>query len=153
MLAADGNATSSPSERHVLLAVIAVTTAGVLPVFLFGGLAVQLRRDLALDDSTRGLVTFGYFAVSAALSIASGRLTERYGSRAVMRAAGITGVVSLLGIAGDRSLLFVFIALAFGGMSNALGQPAANALVVRTIAASRQGLALGVKQAAIPAAT
>lgn len=153
MLAADGDATSSPSERHVLLAVIAVTTAGVLPVFLFGGLAVQLRGDLALNDSTRGLVTFGYFAVSAALSIASGRLTERYGSRAVMRAAAITGVVSLLGIAGAHSLPFVFVALAFGGLSNALGQPAANALVVRTIAASRQGLALGVKQAAIPAAT
>lgn len=148
-----GDSPSPPSERHVLLAVIAVTTAGVLPVFLFGGLAVQLRGDLALNESSRGFVTFGYFAVSAALSIASGRLTERYGSRTVMRAASLTGVASLLGIASARSLPFAFIALAFGGMSNALGQPAANALVVRSIVPSRQGLALGVKQAAIPAAT
>lgn len=132
---------------------IAVTTAGVLPVFLFGGLAVQLRGDLGLSDSTRGLVTFGYFMVSAALSIASGRLTERFGSRAVMRVASVTGVMSLLGIATARSLPVVFVALGVGGFSNALGQPAANTLIVRTIATTRQGLALGVKQAAIPAAT
>lgn len=132
---------------------IAVTTAGVLPVFLFGGLAVQLRGDLALSDSTRGLVTFGYFTVSAAFSIASGRLTERFGSRTVMRAASVTGVVSLLGIAGAHSLPVVLVSLGVGGLSNALGQPAANALIVRTITTTRQGLALGVKQAAIPAAT
>lgn len=142
-----------PSERRVLAAVISVTTAGVLPVFLFGGLAVQVRGALHLSTSTQGVVTFGYFAVSAAASATSGRLTERFGPSRSMRAAALLGSASALLVASAGSFAVLVVALGLGGLSNALGQPAANALVVRMVPLRRQGLALGVKQAAIPTAT
>lgn len=146
-------AQSSPSEKRILFAVIAVTTAGVLPVFLFGGLAVQLRADLGLSESAQGLVTFGYFSVSALFSISSGRLTERIGSQRSMRAAAVLGGIALAGVALVQSYAMLLVCLAIGGLANALAQPAANALVVHAVSAGRQGLALGVKQAAIPMAT
>lgn len=142
-----------PSERRVLLAVNGVTTAGVLPVFLCGGLAVQLRADLDLSESAQGVITFGYFAMSALCSTTSGRATERFGPRRSMRTAAVLGAASAAMIAVATSSMTLIVALAVGGVANALAQPAANALVVRTIAARRQGLALGVKQAAIPTAT
>lgn len=143
----------APGERRVLAAVIGVTTAGVLPVFLFGGLAVQIRADLGLSTSSQGLATFGYFAVSALSSALSGRLTERFGHARSMRAAAALGAASALCLALAHAFGLLVAALALGGLSNALAQPAANALVVRAVAARRQGLALGVKQAAIPMAT
>ena len=70
-----------------------------------------------------------------------------------MGAAALVGGVSSASVALAHSLPVLVVALGFGGLSNALAQPAANALVVRSVAARRQGLALGVKQAAIPMAT
>jgi MFS family permease len=148
-----GPGTGAPSERRVLIAVNAVTTAGVLPVFLFGGLAVQLRSDLDLSESAQGVVTFGYFAVSAICSATSGRLTERFGSHRSMQAAAVLGGTSSAGVALAHTYAILLVALAIGGLANALAQPAANALVVRAVAPNRQGFALGIKHAAIPTAT
>jgi MFS family permease len=47
--------------------------------------------------------------------------------------------------------LLVF--LAFGGVANALAQPAANLFIARTVPAERLGMAFAVKQSGIPAAT
>lgn len=146
-------AAASPTERRVLLAVIAVTTAGVLPVFLFGGLAVQISDDLDLTAAAKGQIVFGYFSVSALSSAWSGRLTERYGPRRLMRVAAACGGLSSLAVASAQSFGWIVAAVALGGLSNALGQPAANALVVHHVAAARHGFALGVKQSAIPVAT
>ncbi len=148
-----GQSTRGPSARRVLVSVCAVTTAGVLPVFLLGGLAVQIRDDLDLSKSAQGQAIFGFFIISAITSAWSGRLTERLGSAVVMRTAALAGAISSLGVGTAQSLPLLTCALAVGGLANALAQPAANALVVRSIAPHRQGLALGVKQSAIPMAT
>ncbi len=153
----DGGLASSshppPTERRVLISVIAVTTSGVLPVFLFGGLAVQIAADLGLSPAAKGQVVAGYFGLSALTSAWSGRLTERFGSSRLMRSAALVGATSSFGVATARSALWLMIAVAIGGLANAFAQPAANALVVRSIPKARQGFALGIKQAAIPTAT
>lgn len=120
---------------------------------MFAGLAVQIREDLHFSSSAQGLVSFGYFAVSALASSTSGRIAERVGSRRAMRAAGGFGAASLLLIALAPTYALIICALTVGGLANALAQPAANALVVRAVHPSRNGFALGVKQAAIPTAT
>ncbi len=122
-------------------------------MFLFGGLAVQISSELDLSDSAKGQVVFGYFAVSALSSAWSGRMTERFGPQMLMRAAAAFAATSSLTVASARSFGWIFAAVAIGGLSNALAQPAANALVVYHVDASRRGFALGVKQAAIPTAT
>jgi len=69
----------SSSSRPVLLAV-AVATAGVVPAFLTGGLAVQIRAEFGFGEGALGLAVAVFFAVSALASVASGRLVERVGS-------------------------------------------------------------------------
>jgi hypothetical protein len=54
-------------------------------------------------------------------------------------------------IASDATTLALFLAV--GGLANALAHPAANLRLVGSIKPGRQALALGIKQAAIPAAT
>jgi hypothetical protein len=50
--------------RPVLLAV-AVATAGVLPTFLTGGLAVQIRSELDFGSAAMGLAVAVYFVTAS----------------------------------------------------------------------------------------
>lgn len=132
---------------------IATSTAGVLPVFLLGGMAVQVRADLAFPESSQGWVVFGYFGVSALGSAAFGRLVERIGPVLAMRVSSVLSASALAGAATAPSLRWLLWWLAFGGFGNSLAQPGSNALIVAGVPARRNGLAFGVKQSAIPAAT
>ena len=69
----EGNAPGGPSYRPVLLAV-AVATAGILPPFLTGGLAVQIRAELGFGAGALGLLVAVFFAASALFSVVSGRV-------------------------------------------------------------------------------
>lgn len=140
-------------QQRVFASVIATSTAGVLPVFLLGGLAVQVRADLHFPVSSQGWVAFGYFGVSALASAAFGRLVERIGPSAAMRMSSVGSSVVLLGAALAPNFTALLVCLAFGGLANSLAQPGSNALIVAGVDARRNGLAFGVKQSAIPAAT
>lgn len=140
-------------QSRVFASVIATSTAGVLPVFLLGGMAVQIRTDLAFPESSQGWIAFGYFGVSALASAAFGRLVERVGPVAAMRTSSIMSAIALLGASTATSMRALLLWLAFGGLGNALAQPGSNALIVAGVKARRNGLAFGVKQSAIPAAT
>jgi MFS family permease len=135
-----------------VLAVI-VTTCGTLPVFLVGGLAVQIRADLGLPVGHIGIFSAVYFGASSAMSSFAGRLTERTGAPFAMRASTLVAGAGLAGIAlapGEAALV-AFLAL--GGLAGAVGQVAANLYLATSTDPSRQGLAFGIKQSAIPAAT
>jgi MFS family permease len=138
------------------MAVVAVmaTTAGSLPVFLIAGLAVQVRETLGFSEWQLGAVVTAYFAVSAVSSTPAGHVVERIGTyRSLLAAMGISSValagVGLLTDSWGALLLFVGLS----GFANGLGQPASNLLLARGIAPGRQGLAFGVKQSAVPAAS
>ena len=137
-----------------MLAAIAATTAGQLPVFLTGALAVQIGRDLTLPTERLGIAVAAFFGSSAVCSSGLGRLSDRVGSTTVMR-WGIAPAVAALVVLGVGVHRFsgLVVALAVAGAANGAIQPAANRYLTRTVNAHRQGLAFGVKQAAIPAAT
>jgi MFS family permease len=133
---------------------IAITTVGVLPGFLTGGLAVQIRASLDFGIGALGLAVALFFTASALSSIGLGRVVERIGSRLAMRIAGLVGAVALAGTGlFAHSWLALVCFLILGGLGNATAAPAAKLLVAAAIPARRQGLAFGVKQAAIPTAT
>ncbi|MEV5693200.1 MFS transporter [Micromonospora globbae] len=133
---------------------IAVTIACVLPVFLVGGLAVQLGDDLHFSPAGLGLAVSVYFGVGALASVPSGALAERYGPAVVARAGILLSAVCLLAIATlARSFPVLLGLLAVSGTANALGQLASNAALARHVPPHRQGLSFGVKQAAIPVST
>ncbi|MEU7612285.1 MFS transporter [Micromonospora sp. NPDC049204] len=133
---------------------VVTTVACVLPVFLLGGLAVQMGADLGFSPAGLGLAVAVYFGVSALTSVPSGRLVERYGPALVARCGILLAAGSMLAVAAlARSYPTLVGLLALSAAANALGQLASNAALAQHVPARRQGLSFGVKQAAIPAST
>jgi MFS family permease len=133
---------------------VVTTVACVLPVFLLGGLAVQMGTDLGFSPAGLGLAVSVYFGVSALASVPSGRLVERYGPAVVARCGILLAAGSMLAVAAfARSYPVLVGLLALSAAANALGQLASNAALAQHVPARRQGLSFGVKQAAIPVST
>ncbi|MEU9505921.1 MFS transporter [Micromonospora sp. NPDC048170] len=145
---------TGPRPVRAAAGAVAVTIACVLPVFLLGGLAVQMGDDLGFSPAGLGLAVSVYFGVGALASVPSGVLAERHGPTVVARAGILISAACLLAVAVvARSYPVLLGLLALGGTANALGQLASNAALARHVPARRQGLSFGVKQAAIPVAT
>ncbi|RLP93221.1 MFS transporter [Micromonospora sp. CV4] len=133
---------------------VLTTVACVLPVFLLGGLAVQMGADLGFSPAGLGLAVAVYFGVSALASVPSGRLVERYGPALVARCGIVLAAGSMLAVAVlARSYPVLVALLALSAAANALGQLASNAALAQHVPTRRQGLSFGVKQAAIPVST
>lgn len=133
---------------------VAATVASVIPVFLVGGLAVQMSADLGFSPAGLGLAVAVYFGVSALSSIPTGALVERYGSATVARAGILLSAAAMLAIAGlARSYAVLLGLLAASAVANALGQLSSNSVLAHHVPPGRQGLSFGLKQAAIPMST
>lgn len=133
---------------------VTVTTVSVLPVFLTGGLAVQISAELGFDPGGLGLVVALYFGISALASLPCGRLVERFGSGttsrlAVLGAAAVMGGIALFA----RSYPALVAMLLCSAWCNVLGQLSSNLTLARYVPPGRLGLSFGIKQSAIPAAT
>lgn len=137
-----------------LAGVLGVITGTTLPVFLTGGLSVQLRADLGFGEAALGLAVAAFFSAAAVSSAVLGRLAERLGPLAASRLGAVVAAGVLLGLgAAARNFTTLLVLLACGGAANALGQPAANLFIARTVPQHRLGIAFAVKQSGIPAAT
>lgn len=136
-----------------LLQAVSVTIVGVLPVFLVGALAVQLRADLGIGLDALGLATAAMFAVSGSLARPVGALVQRIGSRAGMALAALLSTAALVGVGLAPSYAVLLAALVVAGLGNAAAQPAANMRISELVPGRRLGLAFGIKQSSIPAAT
>ncbi|MDA8062258.1 MAG: MFS transporter [Actinomycetota bacterium] len=142
----------SPSGTVVVA--VAAATIAVLPVFLTGALTVQIRPGLQVTTGDIGIAIASFFGASAICSATFGALAERAGSTVLMRIAAGVSLVALCGVALFAHHLWSLAAfLAVGGVGNGAMQPAVNQLLTRAVRRERQGLAFGVKQAAIPAST
>jgi MFS family permease len=147
---------ASPPISAVRAAVGALTTtvAVSIPVFLVGGLAVQIGDELGFSPAGLGLAVSAYFGASALASLPAGALVERYGAVRISRAGIALAAASLIGVAAFANALWSLIAiLALGAAANAMGQLASNTSLSRHVPPRRQGFSFGVKQAAIPVST
>ncbi|MEU8612356.1 MFS transporter, partial [Actinoplanes sp. NPDC048791] len=139
------------SPRRAVTSALTTTIACSVPVFLVGGLAVQISDELGFGPAGLGLAVSAYFGASALASVPAGALVERYGSTTIARAGIALAAASLLTIAvAARSLWSLIAILALGAGANAMGQLASNTSLSRHVPVRRQGLSFGVKQAAIP---
>jgi MFS family permease len=132
---------------------IATGAATVLPGFLVGALALQIRGslDVSVAAVASGLTVF--FAAGALGAGPGGRLAERVGALTAMRGCLLVTAACLTAAGlGARSLLVLLVVLAVAGLSNAITQPAINLFMADQVPFERQGLAFGIKQSAIPAA-
>jgi MFS family permease len=132
---------------------IAAGAATVLPGFLVGALALQIRGDL---DTSVAAVASGvtvFFAAGALGAGPGGRLAERVGALRAMRGCLLMTAGCLVAAAAlARSLPVLLSLLAVAGLSNSVTQPAINLFMADEVPLERQGLAFGIKQSAIPAA-
>lgn len=127
---------------------------GVLPVFAFGGLAVQVRADLGLSAGQVGVGTAVFFGCAAAASLPGGLVCERRGAHAGLLFGAVCSLVALAGIATVASSAWQLLTLlAVGGVGNGVTQPSANLALSQGVRLCRQGLAFATKQSAMPAAT
>ncbi|WP_041840515.1 MFS transporter [Actinoplanes friuliensis] len=146
--------TDAVQPRRAVTGALTTTIACSVPVFLVGGLAVQIGEELRFSPAGLGLAVSAYFGASALASVPAGALVERFGSTTIARAGIALASVSLLTIAvAARSLWTLIAILALGAAANALGQLASNTSLSRHVPVRRQGLSFGVKQAAIPVST
>ena len=119
----------------------------MLPGFLTASLAPRIRGDFAFGDSAVGLAVAIFYVVCALTSSPAGRLVEREGAVRGMRLAAATTAASCLAVAAFAHSTAALIALLLlGGVGNAMAGPAVSALLRRTVAVERQGLAFGAQQ-------
>ena len=124
-----------------------------LPVFLLGGLAVLVRDDLGFSEVQLGLAASTFFTVAALTAVPAGRVAARTGAWAATVLGAATSALALLAMSAAQSYVVLLLALAVGGVANSLAQIGTNGTLAEVVPKHRQGLAFGVKQAAIPAAT
>lgn len=138
----------------VTAASVGVTVVGLLPVYLFSVLVVQLRADMGFGPAALGVLVAAFFGCSSLAAFVTGRLGRDGASTSVVRAAAALSTASLLaiGFLADGTVALT-VALIVAGVSNGFGQPATNALIATAVPPERQGVVYGVKQAAIPLST
>ena len=144
--------TDAPFVRSVAAGGLSTVLAS-LPVFLLGGLAVLVRADLGFSEVQLGLAASTFFTVAALTAVPAGRVAARTGAWAATVIGAATSAVALVAMSAARSYAVLLLALALGGVANSLAQIGTNGTLAEVVPRHRQGLAFGVKQAAIPAAT
>lgn len=125
-----------------------------LPFFMVGGLAVQIKEELGFTEAALGsAVTIGFLTGALAAPF-GGRIADRIGPKRSVYLGCFLGVIALAGIGTIAASWLVMVCfLCLGGVAVALTDPGLAILVDRSIPITRQGLAFGVKEASIPAAT
>lgn len=151
MMTENGN--PSQGRRPLTSALLAalVVAGGSLPVYLTGALFIQLSEDLAFGAAGLGVIVGAYRGAIALAAVPLGRLADRVQPERSLRLSLLLAAVTMAGIASlSRSSVDLFFFLLMAGVAYALGQTAVNVFLATSVPASRQGMALGVKQAAIP---
>ena len=139
--------------RRAVIAAVAVNLMGVLALFLTGAMSVQIGREFGINPATIGALA-SVFALSTTLGSAPlGRQVRRLGVRRSMWAATTASTTALLVCATSPSAPVLGLGLLVGGLGNAIGQPAGNALVAAHVRPERYGLGFAIKQSGIPLAT
>lgn len=137
-----------------MAATMIATSVSTLPLFMVAALAVLIDHDLSMSERELGVTVSVFFACSALGSIPSGRMAERFGpGRMLLLATCVSGVCMLAIAVLARSWVEIAVVLGLAGFALAASGPAANLALARSIADHRQGIAFGLKQSAIPAAT
>ena len=124
---------------------------GALPGFLAASLAPRIRDDFDFSSSSLGLATACFYLVSMRLSTPLGRLVERIGAVAGMRACAALTALSCAAVAATANSAAGLIGvLATAGFGNAIASPAVSTSLQYEIAPARRGLAFGAQQAGAP---
>lgn len=138
--------------RRTVLIASAVTVVGVMPAFLTGAVAVQMRADLGFSTTVLGMTMTTFLGGVAVTTLVFGRTVDRLGAARSMRASALIAASVALGIAVTPRWEILIALLFVAGTGQGIGQTATNVFIVQSVDAQRRGLAFGVKQSSQPVA-
>lgn len=145
---------AAPKPSSTVATALSVNVAAVMPVFLFGGLAVQIAAELHMSAGTIGLVAGLYFAVAGLTAVPAGHLVERFGAPAMARFGVGLSAASMLAVAAAAHDQVALVALmVLGAPANGLGQLSSNTVLSNWAPKRHKGLMFGAKQASVPLCT
>ncbi|OJX65728.1 MAG: hypothetical protein BGO95_04615 [Micrococcales bacterium 73-13] len=154
MTASADSPPARPSALAAVLYAIAATGLGGLPIWMLSAFAPAIQADLGFDDTHLGIVIALYFGLSAVTGLPLGRLMQRLGWRAgIAFSTAVVGLCLVLIAVMAQSWVLLAISLCVGAVSNNSSQPASNLALSLAVPQGRQGLAFGLKQAALPIST
>lgn len=134
-----------------ILAAAAITVLVIFPLLLTGAVSVQMRADIGFTTTQLGMVLTAFPLAGALTSVSCGRFVRRLGGQRSMRLAVLVSAATMLAMGTMASrLVHLIIGLVVAGVANALSQPAVNLFLATAIPLTRQGLAFGIRQAALP---
>jgi len=125
----------------------------MLPVFLTGSLYPLIARDIVLPPNRLGMIVATFFAFSALASASVAILVDRVGPWTMTRICLIILTLALALLASASTEMYFYSGMAIAGIANGCIQPATNVAISRHVVKSRQGMAFGLKQSAIPFAS
>ncbi|GJM37566.1 MAG: MFS transporter [Acidimicrobiales bacterium] len=127
--------------------------AAIAPLHLFGALAPDIQEEFGFGDAEQGYAIAAFFAVSALLSSWGGALSDRWGPSKALRSGTALALAGAVGVVFAPSYGVVVIALCVAAIGNAINQPSNNTFISGGVPLHRRGLAMGIKQSAIPTST
>lgn len=143
-----------PRALRVTVAVSAALTGVMLPVFLVGASSDAIRAELGLGETAIGAavtVTFVTVGLTAALV---GRLTERLGASAALRAGVLLSTAATVAIGVfAASWWHLAVPLALVGVAIGLVDTGGARAFADRLPSGRQGSAFGIKEASVPSAS
>jgi MFS family permease len=114
---------------------------------------VSIRQDLGISVATLGVAIGTYFLAMSLFSAPFGSFVQRIGWPLGMRASALVVAASLASIGFlVGSPVGLTVALAFSGLSHAVGQPAVNWALSANVDPRRQALVFAAKQSSVPIA-
>lgn len=147
----------SMTRRVTVRATVATATAlaaALVPVFLFGALSEQIRRDIAFDKAAIGIAVSVFFVLAAAGAPVGGWVTQRLGPRRSMLLGVALASTASLGIGLVATSWWSIVALlALAGATVGMIDTGAAQTFTDVVPTRRQGLAFGIKEGSIPAAS
>lgn len=149
--AVDGTAVPLPPAWRSAAAAAGAVAAGSLPVYLVGALFVQIGAELGFGVAMLGVLVGAYRGSVAVFAVPFGRIADRIRTDRALRLSLLLSVLTLVLCATvARSYAVMFLLLVLSGLAYALGQTAVNVFLAAAVAPGRQGMAVGVKQSAVP---
>lgn len=142
-----------PASRTTVATAAALACA-LVPVFLFGALSELVRADLDFDATGVGAGVTAFFVASGLGAYPAGRITERVGPRFAMLLGASTAGVASLGIGLlAQEWWHAAVLLVIAGSSVGLIDTGGARAFTDVVPTRRQGLAFGIKEGSVPAAS
>ena len=142
------------ASGRAVVSVSGSLSVGVLPVFLVGALTDRIGDDLGFGAGGTGVIIALFFTAAGVGGIPLGMVSDRIGAR-----RGIRSGVVVSATAGAIAAVWVdsfwqlAVAMAISGSVVGLIDTGAARLITDVVRTGRQGLAFGMKEASVPAAS